>query len=183
MQTAVHIGVVVLVVTAKCIEHRFRFLRGRSVVEVDQRLAVCLLMEDRKILTDSLPIDLCSSRLVHGLICPVPYRMPIYSGTPLQTPVQSHTAGGDSRGESEKLRFCFRPTASAACDREVPSDTDSICRYTQLIAHRYIRFPKRPDLGFLRSGSCFEMSDRSSSFDLEWLRMPRRLGRVCEHFP
>src|SRR4030095_6536498 len=107
MQTAMHIGVVVLVVTAKCIEHPSRFLRGRSVVEVDQRLAVRLFMEDRKILTDSLPIDLCSSRLVHGLICPVPYRMPIYSGTPLQTPVQSHTAGETREARARNSDFAF----------------------------------------------------------------------------
>src|SRR5438094_725573 len=78
MQTAVHVGVVVLVVTAKCIEHAFRFLRGRSIVEVDQRLAVRLLKEDRKILADSLPID-GSGNLMHTVICFAHRCLPVYS--------------------------------------------------------------------------------------------------------
>jgi hypothetical protein len=77
----VHVGVVVLVIILERFKNFSRFLGGCSAVEVDQRLTVCLLVEDRKILTDSLPIDVCSSNLVHGLICSVQYDMPIYSET------------------------------------------------------------------------------------------------------
>ena len=49
VNAAMDIGVVVLVVMAQGIEHRARLLRGGGVVEVDQGLAVHLLIEDRKV--------------------------------------------------------------------------------------------------------------------------------------
>src|SRR5262249_58465155 len=81
MQTAVYVGVVVLIVMAKRLEHSRGFLRGCSVVEVNQRLSVRLLAKYRKVFANGLPIDVCGSNLVHGLICSVCDRVPIYSGT------------------------------------------------------------------------------------------------------
>ena len=45
------IGVVVFVVMHQRVNHRARFLRRGGVVEINQRLAVDLLVEDRKILS------------------------------------------------------------------------------------------------------------------------------------
>ena len=64
-----HVGVFVLVVMAKRIEHGDRFLRRCRAVKIDQRMAVRLLAEDREILTDDIPIDTATGNLVHALIC------------------------------------------------------------------------------------------------------------------
>ena len=49
VNAAVDIGVVVLVVAADGIEDGARLLRGGGVVEVDERMAVDLLIEDREV--------------------------------------------------------------------------------------------------------------------------------------
>src|SRR5438128_12488399 len=74
-----HIRVLMLVVLPKHIEHRSRFLRRGRIVEIDQRMAVCLLAEDREILADSLPIGGASGNLVHKLICSTRSCAPVYS--------------------------------------------------------------------------------------------------------
>ena len=62
VDAAMDIGVVVLVVMAQGVEHRARLLRGGGVVEIDQRLAVNLLVEDREIGAQCFPIN-CLCRL------------------------------------------------------------------------------------------------------------------------
>ena len=57
MDAAMDVGVVVLVVMNERVDHRSWFLRGRRVVEIDQRLAMDLLVEDGKILAQLLPIN------------------------------------------------------------------------------------------------------------------------------
>ena len=49
MHAAMNVGVVVLVVARDRVDHRLRLLRRGGVVEVDQRLAVNLLLENREI--------------------------------------------------------------------------------------------------------------------------------------
>src|SRR5437764_10235928 len=52
----VYVGVVVGVIVDKCVNDRLGFLSCRSIVEINQRFAVDLLFEDRKILPDSLHV-------------------------------------------------------------------------------------------------------------------------------
>lgn len=79
MQTTMHVGVVVLVVISKGIEHGPRFLRGCGAIKVDQGMAMRVLTENREILTDSLPIDTATSDLMHILICSASHCAPVYS--------------------------------------------------------------------------------------------------------
>src|ERR1700688_1564689 len=79
MQTTMHVGVVVLVVISKCIEHGARFLRGCGAIKVDQAMAMRLLTKNREILTDNLPIDTAASDLMHILICAACQSTPVYS--------------------------------------------------------------------------------------------------------
>ena len=65
VQAAMHVGVVVLVIMPERIEHRARLLRRGRVVEIDQRLAMHLLVEDREVLANRGPIDGSAGDLVH----------------------------------------------------------------------------------------------------------------------
>ena len=51
------VGVVVLVVAAQGVDDRARLLRGGRVVEVDQRLAVDLLLQDREVVADAAHVE------------------------------------------------------------------------------------------------------------------------------
>ena len=73
-----HIGVVVLVVVPERIDHRPRLLRRRGVIEIDQRLAVHLLVEDREVLADRIPIEGAARDFVHSLICDATGGAPLY---------------------------------------------------------------------------------------------------------
>ena len=57
MDAAMDIGIVVFVVMAERVNHRARFLRCGGVVEIDQRLAVDFLIEDREVLPQCSPIS------------------------------------------------------------------------------------------------------------------------------
>jgi hypothetical protein len=56
VQAAVDVGVVVLVVAAQRIENGARFLRRRGVVEINERVPVNLLVEDRELGADGGPV-------------------------------------------------------------------------------------------------------------------------------
>src|SRR5262249_52761730 len=51
------------------LDHRARLLRSRSAVEVDQRMPVRSLVQNRKILTKSAPVHLARDSLMHAIIC------------------------------------------------------------------------------------------------------------------
>ena len=53
----------------KRFDHRARLLRGRSTVEINQRMPMRLLVKNREIFTDRLPIDRGRSNFVHITIC------------------------------------------------------------------------------------------------------------------
>ncbi len=57
MNAAMHVGVIVFVIVPKRLDHRPRLLRRRGIVEIDERLAVHLLMQDRKIGADAFDIE------------------------------------------------------------------------------------------------------------------------------
>src|SRR5262249_19751806 len=60
----VDVGVVQLIVAAGRVDYRLRLLRGGGVVEVDQRLAVGLAVEDREVVADLLQVEQRRQRLV-----------------------------------------------------------------------------------------------------------------------
>ena len=66
MNAAMNIGVVRLVVPGDGIDHSTRLLRGRGIVQIDQRLAVHLLEQDRKIRPDLLRVVRAQRRLSRG---------------------------------------------------------------------------------------------------------------------
>ena len=49
MNAAMDVGVVVLVIIHQRLDHRARFLRGGGVVEIDERLPMDLLIQNREI--------------------------------------------------------------------------------------------------------------------------------------
>src|SRR5207245_2186390 len=57
MDAAVNVGVDLRVVAGEGLDHRLRLLRGRGVVEIDERLAVHLLAEDGKIAPHLLDVE------------------------------------------------------------------------------------------------------------------------------
>ena len=69
VQAAMHIGVFVFVIIADHIEDSARLLRAGRVVEVNQRMPVHALAQDRKILTKRGPIHAISGCLMHQIIC------------------------------------------------------------------------------------------------------------------
>src|SRR5438094_3380355 len=68
VQPTMDICVVVLVKLPKRLDDGARFLRSRRAIEVDQRMAVGMLAENRKILANSFPVDSAGCELVHTLI-------------------------------------------------------------------------------------------------------------------
>jgi hypothetical protein len=54
---AVHIGVVVLVIMHQRVNHPTRFLGRRGIVEINQRLAMDFLIQNRKILAQRRPVN------------------------------------------------------------------------------------------------------------------------------
>ncbi len=58
VDAAMDVGVVVLVIMHERVNHRARFLRRGGVVEINQRLAVDFLIQDRKILSQRRPVNL-----------------------------------------------------------------------------------------------------------------------------
>src|SRR5437867_11639293 len=57
VQAAMNIRVLMLIKIPKCFDHRARLLRSRSAIEINQRMLMRLLAQDREMLTDGLPID------------------------------------------------------------------------------------------------------------------------------
>src|SRR5436190_19035795 len=56
VQATMHIGVLMLVITAKRVDHRSRLLRCCGVIKIDQRMAVRPLAQDREIIANRTPI-------------------------------------------------------------------------------------------------------------------------------
>jgi hypothetical protein len=69
MQSAMNVRVIVLVKVPHRVDHRARFLRSRSAIKINQGTPMRLLVKDRKILTDSAPINSAASNLMHPIIC------------------------------------------------------------------------------------------------------------------
>src|SRR2546423_1203000 len=63
-----HVGVVVIVVIAQRFDDGARLLSRRRVIEVNQRMTVDLLIEDREIFPNGFPINRAFAALVHCLM-------------------------------------------------------------------------------------------------------------------
>src|SRR6266567_9027993 len=95
-----HIGVFVLVVISKRIQHTSRFLRRCGAVKVDQRMAVRLFAEDREIFANGVPVYGATCDLVHTLICFMRRCAPPYLRFKLRLPQRSTSSS----------RFCLALT-------------------------------------------------------------------------
>jgi len=69
VQAAMHIGIFVLIIMPDDVEDACWFLRTGGAVEINQRMPIDLLAQDRKILAQRRPIDLTLNRFVHTTIC------------------------------------------------------------------------------------------------------------------
>jgi hypothetical protein len=69
VQAAMNIRVLMLIKIPKRLDHGARLLRSCSAIELNQRMPVRLLAQDREILTDGLPIDRNGGNPVHTIIC------------------------------------------------------------------------------------------------------------------
>ena len=79
VQAAMHIGVFVFVIISDDIENRARFLRTGGVVEINQRMTVDALPQNRKFLAERGPIHSTSGCFVHKIICSMRWFAPVYS--------------------------------------------------------------------------------------------------------
>ena len=79
VQAAMDVRVFVFVELPKRVDDGPRFLRGRSAIKINQRMAVRLFAENREILTDGAPVYTAGSNLVHTTICSTGRRAPLYS--------------------------------------------------------------------------------------------------------
>ena len=66
MNRAVNVGVVVAVILAHAIDDRVRLLRARTVVEVNERLAVCELGQDREVAPGGGDVERGCRQICHG---------------------------------------------------------------------------------------------------------------------
>ena len=75
MRTTVHIAVVVAVIIDNRLDYRFGLLRGRCVIQIHQRMAIDLLVQNREIRANTLGVKSvgCSQRLLtHRPVAPAP---------------------------------------------------------------------------------------------------------------
>src|SRR5207237_8778486 len=79
VQAAMDIGVFVFVIVSNAVQHRARFLRGGCAVEINQRMTVHALLENRKIFAERGPIHPTGGHLVHEIICSTRSGTPLYS--------------------------------------------------------------------------------------------------------
>src|SRR6266576_4096334 len=103
MQPAMHIRVVVLVKIPQRLDHGARFLRGRSAIEIDQRMSVRLLAQNREIFAKRTPVDSAGSDLVHITICYTCRRAPVYSQRATKPWCRSGGRSGDRRTVAASL--------------------------------------------------------------------------------
>jgi hypothetical protein len=67
METAMHVGVVMLVVVPERFDHGPRLLRGGGVIEINQRMSMHLLLQDREVRSDPIPV--CDTPFMHEPMC------------------------------------------------------------------------------------------------------------------
>src|SRR5664279_3997503 len=98
-----HIGVVIFVIMPQLIEHDAWFLGCRRVVKVDERRAMHLLLQNRKILTDTIPICFFARNLVHALTSLTVRSALLYFVEPLHSSplVETKLRGSNSGAESQ----------------------------------------------------------------------------------
>src|SRR5260370_8716246 len=79
-----HICVLVVVITSKCVHNGAWLLRCGRAIKINQRMTMRLLAENREILADGAPVHHAGSNLVHTIVCSTHCRAPLYSDTKTQ---------------------------------------------------------------------------------------------------
>lgn len=69
VQTSMHIRVVVFVIGTQRLDDRARLLRRRRIIEINQRMPMHLLIQDREIFPERLPIRRLFRNLMHPSMC------------------------------------------------------------------------------------------------------------------
>src|SRR5437868_14602164 len=79
VEAAMHVRILMFVITADNVEDTRRLLRAGGAIEIDQGMTVHALAQDRKILANDHPIDIPLGRFVHKTICSNRRGVAIYS--------------------------------------------------------------------------------------------------------
>src|SRR5438046_4771268 len=96
VQSAMHVGVFMLVIAPERIDYRTRFLRCCRAIKINQRMTMRLLAENREILADGIPVDTAGGNLVHIIICYTRCRAPLYSDTMIGCELPKHAQGAQN---------------------------------------------------------------------------------------
>src|SRR6266496_25095 len=64
-----HIGILMLIKVPKRVDHRARLLRCCSVIEINQRMTMCLFAQNWEVFTKGAPIHTGAGTFVHPVIC------------------------------------------------------------------------------------------------------------------
>ncbi len=119
VRAAVHVGIDLAVVGRDRLDHRHRLLRGRGVVEVDQRLAVDLLREDRELGAQAPGIEGrnggCTGRRHEGSPCSTSAR----PNQPVST-ARSATPSGSIGMSLTSSLMKPKPSSTSASRRPMP---------------------------------------------------------------
>src|SRR5436190_17746914 len=92
-----NVCVLMLVKIPQGLDHRARFLRSRRAIEINQRMAMRLLAQNRKISADGIPIDTAAGALVHTTMCSTPRcASPLFGGVNV-TQAIGHASQGSQR--------------------------------------------------------------------------------------
>ena len=62
VRCAMHVGILARIEIGDAVDHGLRLLRGRGVVEPDQRLAVDIFLQDREVAAEDMRVELPCSR-------------------------------------------------------------------------------------------------------------------------
>src|SRR5438034_9989795 len=132
-----NIGILMLVKISQRLDHRARFLRSRSAIEINQRMPMRTFAKNREILAERAPIHTAGSELVHIIICSMRCYAP-----PLFQRVESYCLF--SRGGTRCPQRVVYVTAAAffASTRGLP-DRRSVSRLghsTSCLGHSTSRF-------------------------------------------
>src|SRR5262249_49645826 len=107
VNSPMHVGVVRAVVGAQRIDHRLRLLGRGGVVEIDERMAVDVLVQGRKVLADALDLDFQPSQAASPAPRPAPSRA-------LSRPSSQALTGAGSTRSSTSLAKPWVSSARAA---------------------------------------------------------------------
>ena len=134
VDAAVHVGVVALVVRRDGVDHRPRLLRAGRVVQVDDRLAVRRLAQDRKVLADALHVQRGGRCVGEGMLIAIRAIHPVRAETAprfARVATLHHPANWRERVTRPSLTRAtplLTQRCTAQADRVVVAANSSLCR-------------------------------------------------------